>query len=395
MQLRRAAGAAEPERVASPSTELATARNLFARHLRDAPGRELESIFRARIAAVESRASAVRRSRSAVVAGVPSRILQSPRKRVDRVLPQQPLEKIWTTFLERLRDEIPDDVYRVWLEPLRAVALSEGILYVQAPAQTRDWVRRRFGEALSYTLASLDRSLRRVEIVGEPEPTGGVFGGKQAVSRGLKPDYRFEEFVIGASNRFAHAAALAAAELPGQAYNPLFLYGSAGRRQDAPAARDRQLHRRSTTMRSRSSTRPVRPSRATSRPRCAPTRWTPSSAATAQPTCCCSTTSSSSRARRGRQRSSFTPSTRSSQPARRSCSQPTGLRPRCPRSTRACATASSRASSSTSQPPDFDTRLSIIRKRAGPTARRPRSTRPRSSSSPSASPPASTRSKAR
>ena len=114
-------------------------------------------------------------------------------------MPQQPLEKIWTTFLERLRDEIPDDLYRVWLEPLRAVALSEGILYVQAPAQTRDWVRRRFGEKLSYTLASLDRSLRRVEIMGEPEPTGGVFGGKQAVSRGLKQNYRFEEFVIGAA----------------------------------------------------------------------------------------------------------------------------------------------------------------------------------------------------
>ena len=143
-------------------------------------------------------------------------------------MPQQPLEKIWTTFLERLRDEIPDDLYRVWLEPLRAVALSEGILYVQAPAQTRDWVRRRFGEKLSYTLASLDRSLRRVEIMGEPEPTGGVFGGKQAVSRGLKQNYRFEEFVIGASNRFAHAAALAAAELPGQAYNPLYLHGSPG-----------------------------------------------------------------------------------------------------------------------------------------------------------------------
>jgi chromosomal replication initiator protein len=141
--------------------------------------------------------------------------------------PQQTLEKIWTTFLERLRDEIPDDLYWVWLEPLRAVALSEGILYIQAPAETRDWVRRRFGEMLSRTLASIDESLRRVEFLTEEHPHQ-LPAGTRTHSCGLKQNYGFEEFVIGAGNRFAHAAALAAAELPGQAYNPLFLHGSPG-----------------------------------------------------------------------------------------------------------------------------------------------------------------------
>jgi chromosomal replication initiator protein len=144
-------------------------------------------------------------------------------------LPPQPsLEKTWTAFRERLREEIPDDLYRVWLEPLRAVALSEGTLYIEAPAQTRDWVRRRFGEMLSRTLATLDESLRRVELLGEHEQPRGIPATTRNHGCGLKPSYRFEEFVIGASNRFAHAAALAAAELPGQAYNPLFLHGSPG-----------------------------------------------------------------------------------------------------------------------------------------------------------------------
>jgi chromosomal replication initiator protein len=144
-------------------------------------------------------------------------------------MPHQPtLEKTWSAFRERLREEIPDDLYRVWLEPLRAVALSEGTLYIQAPAQTRDWVRRRFGAMLSRTLSSLDESLRRVELLSELEQPHQPAAASRGPGCGLKQSYRFEEFVIGAGNRFAHAAALAAAELPGQAYNPLFLHGSPG-----------------------------------------------------------------------------------------------------------------------------------------------------------------------
>jgi chromosomal replication initiator protein len=142
--------------------------------------------------------------------------------------PQPQLEEVWTAFLERLRNEIPDGVYRIWLEPLRAIAISGDTLYVQAPSQTRDWVRRRFGETLSRTLASLDRSVRRVEIVGEARDVGAPTRSESTHRQGLNPAYRFEDFVIGAGNRFAHAAALATAELPGQAYNPLYLCGSPG-----------------------------------------------------------------------------------------------------------------------------------------------------------------------
>jgi chromosomal replication initiator protein len=152
-------------------------------------------------------------------------------------MPAEPqLETTWTAFHALLRAEIPDDVFRVWLQPLHAVALSDGVLYLQAPKQTRDWVRRRFGQALSRLLVSIDASLVRVELVSDVDGAGRG-GGKEAWkggdtlpnrARGLKPSYRFEEFVIGAGNRFAHAAALAAAELPGQAYNPLFLHGPPG-----------------------------------------------------------------------------------------------------------------------------------------------------------------------
>ncbi len=138
------------------------------------------------------------------------------------------LETIWTTLTERLRIAIPDHVFRVWLEPLKAVALSEGVLYVQTPKQTRDWIQRRFGMLLLRTLLSVDASLQRVELVIEVDAVRHLGPSSRSRTRSPKPTYRFEEFVIGAGNRFAHAAALAAAELPGQAYNPLFLHGPTG-----------------------------------------------------------------------------------------------------------------------------------------------------------------------
>jgi chromosomal replication initiator protein len=145
-------------------------------------------------------------------------------------MPSQPeLEQTWQALQERLRDGIPSNVFRVWLEPLQPVALDDGVLYLEASQQTRDWIRRRFGATLSNALASLDVSLRRVEVLADSE-IAAASPPSEAVARAatLKAAYRFEEFVIGSSNRFAHAAALAVAELPAQAYNPLFLYGPAG-----------------------------------------------------------------------------------------------------------------------------------------------------------------------
>jgi chromosomal replication initiator protein len=146
--------------------------------------------------------------------------------------PDPQLEKTWTAFTRSLRRNVPEDIYRVWLESLRAVAVADGVLYVEAPAQTRDWIRRRFGAALSSALAVADASLRRIEVVGERDgaalPSSAASSPGHERPRTLNSGHRFEEFVIGKANRFAHAAALAVAELPGQAYNPLFIYGPPG-----------------------------------------------------------------------------------------------------------------------------------------------------------------------
>jgi chromosomal replication initiator protein len=137
------------------------------------------------------------------------------------------LDYAWAEVRDNLRLSIPEDVFRVWLEPLRPIALEDGTLYLQASQQTCDWIRRRFGTALAQALATTGSTCRHIELV--TEPAMGREGWRAAPYHAqLKPAYCFDEFVIGVSNRFAHAAALAVAELPGQAYNPLFLYGPSG-----------------------------------------------------------------------------------------------------------------------------------------------------------------------
>jgi chromosomal replication initiator protein len=146
---------------------------------------------------------------------------------LDYVRSHDQLDQTWAEVRENLRISIPEDVFRVWLEPLRPIALKDGTLYLQASQQTCDWIRRRFGTALGRALATTESACSGIELVTEPH----VRGKRDPTSSHhiqLKSAYCFDEFVIGTSNRFAHAAALAVAELPGQAYNPLFLYGPPG-----------------------------------------------------------------------------------------------------------------------------------------------------------------------
>ena len=128
---------------------------------------------------------------------------------------------------------MPDSTFEIWLAPLRVRARNGDALVVSAPDEIRSWVADRFAHVLQTCAATVLGPATTVEVVAPDEPLASHRESASApVERNdepeLHPKFTFDQFVIGDSNRFAHAAALAVAEMPGQAYNPLFLYGPPG-----------------------------------------------------------------------------------------------------------------------------------------------------------------------
>jgi chromosomal replication initiator protein len=145
------------------------------------------------------------------------------------------LDQIWDEIREELRRETPDFKFHIWIEPLELAGVSGTTLYVRAPEHIRTSVTERYLPLLRRAAARRFDRRAVVQVVGagwsapEEEPTEPPPAGAPAREGGrLNPKYTFEQFVIGEGNRFAHAAALAVAELPAQAYNPLFLHGPPG-----------------------------------------------------------------------------------------------------------------------------------------------------------------------
>jgi chromosomal replication initiator protein len=138
----------------------------------------------------------------------------------------QDLGQIWEGVREELRLAVPASAFESWLEPLSAVGLQGTRLYVAGPDRVREWFQRRYSPL---AVAATKKRLPAVtEIVFSDEGAGGQPAADSQFPAGLERDLDFDRFVIGAGNRFAHASALAVAELPGEAYNPLFLYGDPG-----------------------------------------------------------------------------------------------------------------------------------------------------------------------
>jgi chromosomal replication initiator protein len=132
----------------------------------------------------------------------------------------------------QLRSAVPDSTFEIWLAPLQPRAVAGDTLVVSAPDEIRSWVADRFARVLQTCAAAVLGPQTLVDVVAPgaplheraPRPVPETVADEHE----FHPKLTFDQFVIGTSNRFAHAAALAVAELPGQAYNPLFLYGAPG-----------------------------------------------------------------------------------------------------------------------------------------------------------------------
>lgn len=141
--------------------------------------------------------------------------------------PDSDLENLWQEVREALRRGMPAATFRQWIEPLKPVTRVDGALYVTGPKRVRTWVDRRYREQIEAAMRKVDPDLGPLFLV-EPETASTQAPERELTPMPIDPKHTFDRFVIGPGNRFAHAAALAVAELPGEAYNPLFLHGPPG-----------------------------------------------------------------------------------------------------------------------------------------------------------------------
>ena len=150
-------------------------------------------------------------------------------------------ENLWGEISGRLQEALNDGTYSKWFGAVRSLEREGETLVLIVPDEpSRDWIHRHFRGLLNAAVRDVTGESHPLELrvaeVDEPERRSPQDGGLPVDQRlpgrpesgGFKAKYTFDSFVIGSSNRFAHAAALAVAEAPAQAYNPLFIYGSTG-----------------------------------------------------------------------------------------------------------------------------------------------------------------------
>ena len=131
----------------------------------------------------------------------------------------------WSRVQAELRRAVEPAAYDRWLAPLRLRQIDGHTLVLEAPADRRRWVAGRFARVLQTCAAAVVGPDAAVDVTTASD----AGAAPEAVERpDLNPKLTFDQFVIGDTNRLAHAAALAVAELPGTAYNPLFIYGPPG-----------------------------------------------------------------------------------------------------------------------------------------------------------------------
>ena len=159
--------------------------------------------------------------------------------------------EIWSKTLETLERELNAHVCERWLKPIQPIEIKEDKFYLGVPDEFfKNWVMDHYGSMIQLALkeilggAELDLVILETIKTETPEvsssptsaptpnhnivPASSSTGLLQNQEGSLNPKYTFSAFVVGPSNRFAHAASMAVADSPAKAYNPLFIYGPVG-----------------------------------------------------------------------------------------------------------------------------------------------------------------------
>ncbi len=159
-------------------------------------------------------------------------------------------DQIWSQVQEELRFQLAKRTYDMWLKNTSVVSADGGTFRIGVPSKlAKDWLEDRFSGLIQETLQAVTGAEVDIDFViapSEHRPAHAMFDGddrngsengheiaveveaRVVTSSELNVRFRFSSFVVGHNSQFAHAAAKAVAEAPGDSYNPLFLYGGVG-----------------------------------------------------------------------------------------------------------------------------------------------------------------------
>ncbi len=165
---------------------------------------------------------------------------------------QEELEHIWNQTLNEIKDKLSNPSFKTWFSNTKPVDMKDdNIMLIEVPNDfIKDWIETRYNDLITEVIQNLtdtnlecrfytEEELKEQDQEEEEETEQNKKEENNSeetkeetkeynINTNLNPKYSFDSFVVGNGNRFAHAAALAVAEAPAKAYNPLFLYGDVG-----------------------------------------------------------------------------------------------------------------------------------------------------------------------
>lgn len=151
------------------------------------------------------------------------------------------LKNLWGKTLDIIKSELSEVSFNTWIKSCEPMSISSDTLKISVPNSfTQDILDKRYKDLVANSIKAVCSKLYTIEFIimsegydkeenkNNSSQTSKSIIVNDEMSSTLNPKYTFNSFVIGNSNRFAHAASLAVAESPAKAYNPLFIYGGVG-----------------------------------------------------------------------------------------------------------------------------------------------------------------------
>ena len=136
---------------------------------------------------------------------------------------------VWAKVLSHMEERLGAVTVSAWFDDAEVVELNENNLILYSPSDfRREIIRRRCTDYIQDALKEVFNSDAKLMVFGDEELDAFKQKGKSVSSMDFNPQFTFDNFVVGPSNRFAHSAAIAVSKTPGQVHNPLFLYGPPG-----------------------------------------------------------------------------------------------------------------------------------------------------------------------